>query len=100
MINQLDACKLEDDKVFHIHMELHGNAKSFIEKSPNLSAWEIYSLKKMSATRHLDIRFNNMDTIIETMCYCYDNINELRVAYIDNRKFKKSEGGGGSENKY
>ncbi len=68
MMNQLDACKLEDDKVFHIHMELlGGNTKSFIKKSPNLSVWEISNSEAMSATRHVDICFNNVDTIIETM---------------------------------
>ncbi len=32
MINQLDACNLEEDKVFHIHMELiDENTKPFIK---------------------------------------------------------------------
>ncbi len=42
MINQLDACKLEDEKAFHIHVELlDENTKWLIEKSPNHSVWEI-----------------------------------------------------------
>ncbi len=52
----------------------------------------------MSATRHLDIYFNSVDTIIETMSYCYDNMTELHLVHTDKMKFKKSKGGG-NENK-
>ncbi len=38
--HKLVACNLEDGKVFHIH------TKSFIEKSPNPSAWEISNSEK------------------------------------------------------
>ncbi len=39
MINQLDACKLEDDKVFHIHVELFDeNTDILVKKSPKPSA--------------------------------------------------------------
>ncbi len=35
MINQLDACKLEDNDVFHIHVKLHDeNTVIFIKKCP------------------------------------------------------------------
>ncbi len=42
MINEFDACKLKDNKVFHIHVKLlDEKTECFIEKSPNPSAWEI-----------------------------------------------------------
>ncbi len=56
MINQLDAFKLEDNEVFHIHMELlYRNTKTFIEKSSNPSVWEVSNSEKMSAMRYFDI---------------------------------------------
>ncbi len=76
MINQLDACKLEDNKVFHFHMELFDeNPDNVIEISPNPSAWEISNSEKWSTMRQLHIYFN--DIFIETMCYCYDNMADL-----------------------
>ncbi len=96
MINQLDACKLEVDKEYHIHMELlDGNTNTFIEKSPNPSVWEISNSEKMNATRHLDICFNDVDTFIESMQYSYDNMISLCFVHTDKMTFKKSEGGGG-----
>ncbi len=56
MINQLDACQLEHDKVFHIHMELlDENIIIFIKHSPNPSAWKISKSGKWSTLRQLDI---------------------------------------------
>ncbi len=78
IINQLDECKSEDDKVFHIPMELlDENTDLFIEKLPNPSAWEISNSEKQSTMRQLNICFNNLDTFIETMCNCYDNMTDL-----------------------
>ncbi len=90
--------KLEDDKVFHIHVELlDENTKTLIEKSPDPSALEISNLEKMCAIRHLDKCFNNVETFIETMLYGYDNMIVLQLVHTNKMKFKKSEGG--NENK-
>ncbi len=91
---QLDACKLEDSKVFHIHLELlDKNTKCFIEKSPNPSAWEIANLEKWSTTRQLNICFNNVDTFIETMQYCYGFMIALRLIYTNKNEIQKIQGG-------
>ncbi len=85
---------MEDNKVFHIYVKLlNGKTKTLIENSPNLSVWEISNLEKMSATRQLGICFNGVDTIIETMQYCYDNMIDLCLVHMDKMKFKKSKGG-------
>ncbi len=56
MINQLDACQMEEDKVFHIHMELlDDDTDNFIIKSTNPSIWEIPKLEKRSTVRQLEI---------------------------------------------
>ncbi len=65
MINQLETCKSEDNKVFHIHVELlDENTYIFVGKSPNLFAWEMSNLEKRSTMRQLDICFNDMDAVI------------------------------------
>ncbi len=75
MINQLDACKLKNDKVFHMHVALPDeNTDNFIEILPNPSAWEISNSEKRSIMRELDVCFNNMDTFLETLHYCYNNM--------------------------
>ncbi len=78
MINQLVACKLEDNKVFHIHVELlDENTVIFIKQLLNPSAWEISNLEKWSTMRQLDICFNDLDIFIEMIHYCYENMADL-----------------------
>ncbi len=87
MINQLDTCKLEDNKVFHIHVELLDENTD--KRLPNPSAWEISNSEKQSTMRQLDIRFNNVDIFIETMFNCYDNMADLHWVNTNKMKFKK-----------
>ncbi len=94
MINQLDECKLEDNKLFHIHVELFDeNTDIFIEKSSQSICMGDFQYKKQSALRKLDICFNKVDTFIETIGYCYDNMADLCWVNTNKVKFKKSEGG-------
>ncbi len=94
MTYHLDACKLDDDKVFHIHAELHHeNTDIFIKKSPNPSAWEISNPGKQSTMRQLDICFDILDAFIESMRYCYDKMADLHWVNTNKLKFKKTEGG-------
>ncbi len=94
MINQLDACKVEDNEVFHIYVELHDeNTNISIKKSPNPSAWEISNLENQSTMRQLDKCLNIVDAFIEVMCYCYDHMAELCWVNTNKMKFKDMEGG-------
>ncbi len=53
--------------------------------------------RKLSTIRHLDVCFNNVNTFIETMQYCYDNMIALCLVDTNKLKFMKFEGG--NENK-
>ncbi len=95
MINQIDACELDDNKIFPIHVEiLDENTDIFIKKLPNPSAWEVSNLEIWNAIRQLDACFNDMNTFIEIMCYCHDNMAGIHWVNTNKMKFKKSEGGG------
>ncbi len=48
---------------------------------------------KKSTMRHLDTCFNNVETFINTMQYCYDNMIALHLVHTNKKKFKKSKGG-------
>ncbi len=43
--------------------------------------------------RQIDKCFNNMDSFIEKIHYCYDNMADLYWADTNKMKFKKLEGG-------
>ncbi len=56
MINQLDACNMEDNEELHIHVELlDANTDIYIEKLLDSSAWEISTLEKWSTMRQLNM---------------------------------------------
>ncbi len=62
MINQLNECQLEEDKVFHNYVEiLEEETDEFIEQSPNPSAWETTNL-------------GDIGSFINTIQYSYKNM--------------------------
>ncbi len=90
MINQLNVCQLEHNKVFHIHMELlDKNTDIFDEQSQNPSPWEIYNSEKWSTLRETDICLDNVNTFIKTMLYSYDNMEDLHWVHTNKMEFKK-----------
>ncbi len=65
MINQLDMCQLEVDKMFHIHVETHDSkTEEFIQESSNPPAWEISNLGKVTRLRQFDTCFNDLKSFI------------------------------------
>ncbi len=63
-----------DNKVFHIQsITREENTNKIIQKSFNPHAWEMTNSKKGKHTHHLDICLDDMDALIETLPYCYNN---------------------------
>ncbi len=60
---------------------------------PNPSALEESNSEKWSTMRLLDVCFNEVDTFIETMGYCNDNIVDLHLVDTNKMKFEKVERG-------
>ncbi len=80
------TCKLEDNKVFHIHVKLFDkNTDMFIEKSPNPSEWEISNLEKQRTIRQLGGCYNDIR-------YCYDHMANLHWLNANKIKFKNWRG--------
>ncbi len=89
-INQLDACQLENNDIYHINVDsINKTSDVFIKQSPNPSAGEISYSVRFSTLRQLDKCFNN----IETMYYCDDKTEDLCRVHTNKMKDQESKRG-------
>ncbi len=80
MINQLDVCQLEEDKVFHIHVKIcDKKAKEFVWQKPNPPTKKISNSEKVTKLRLLNMYFNDIEAIIKSMWYSIVNMHELQL---------------------